>query len=315
MSLIAYEYNIYEGGEVGQCDSWCEFEYSTDGMKTWNDYLINSTDDKDKIIQLDNCENKTVYFQAKYGDTEDNPNRNGLADYTYNEAYDYYSLNKYHRFVMEGSIKASGNIQFLLDNTGSRTDVPMLCYNNMFKGCTSLTQTPELPATTLAYACYRHMFFNCSALTQAPELPATTLAVGCYEEMFANCTSLTQAPELPATTLAERCYYNMFSGCSSLTQAPELPATTLADLCYGSMFSGCSSLTQAPELPATTLAERCYYNMFWRCTALTQASFPNLEKETVATEVVESQDTFYDAATDIETTCKDGILIINSTKA
>ena len=105
----------------------------------------------------------------------------------------------------------------------------------------------------------------------------------------------------------------MFSGCSSLTQAPELPATTLAKSCYSGMFLTCSSLAQAPELPATTLANGCYNQMFQGCYSLTQASFPNLEKETVATEVVESQSTFVNAASDIETTCKDGILIINST--
>jgi hypothetical protein len=53
--------------------------------------------------------------------------------------------------------------------------------------------------------------------------------------------------------------------------------------------------------------------MFSYCGYLTQISFPNLEKETVATEVVESQSTFGMAASDIEATCKDGILIINST--
>ena len=79
------------------------------------------------------------------------------------------------------------------------------------------------------------------------------------------------------------------------------------------MFYNCSSLTKAPELPATTLAENCYGSMFQYCTALTQASFPNLEKDTVATEVVENQYAFYDATPDIETTCKDGTLIINST--
>jgi hypothetical protein len=131
--------------------------------------------------------------------------------------------------------------------------------------------------------------------------------------MFYNSTSLTQAPKLPATTLAEHCYDSMFYNCTSLTQAPELPATALADYCYYYMFQYCTLLTQAPELPATVLADECYYYMFDGCTSLTQASFPNLEKETVATEIVESQSTFVNAASDIETTCKDGILIINST--
>jgi hypothetical protein len=34
----------------------------------------------------------------------------------------------------------------------------------MFEGCRSLTQAPELPATTLANFCYYHMFYGCTNL-------------------------------------------------------------------------------------------------------------------------------------------------------
>lgn len=34
----------------------------------------------------------------------------------------------------------------------------------MFLGCTSLTQVPVLPATTLANGCYQHMFDGCTSL-------------------------------------------------------------------------------------------------------------------------------------------------------
>ena len=62
----------------------------------------------------------------------------------------------------------------------------------MFKGCTSLTQAPELPATTLADFCYYEMFKGCTRLTQAPELPATTLANCCYNFIFSGCTNLSE---------------------------------------------------------------------------------------------------------------------------
>ena len=205
---------------------------------------------------------------------------------------------KYSSFTMTGKIAVSGSVMSLIDGTGetlvvpadycfyslfkgctSLTQAPELpatrladgCYYGMFTDCTSLTQAPELPATTLASSCYDGMFSCCTSLTQAPELPATTLAYSCYGRMFEVCTSLTQAPELPATTLVRECYSFMFQGCTSLTQAPELPATTLVGGCYSFMFGGCSSLTQAPELPATNLAGHCYYEMFGRCTSLTQA--------------------------------------------
>ena len=148
------------------------------------------------------------------------------------------------------------------------------CYNDMFRGCTSLTQAPELPATTLANSCYQSMFYGCKGLTELPEnlLPATTLVSNCYYYMFTGCTGLTTLPEnlLPATTLGSYCYYSMFQSCKGLTEIPEnlLPATTLASNCYDSMFSNCESLIKAPELPATTLAGQCYQNMFYGCTKL-----------------------------------------------
>ena len=190
-------------------------ETSTTGEEgSWSDFIVNST-----TITLANVGDK-VYFRAKQD----------------NERFGTH-LNAYNYFVMTGKIAASGNINTLLKADGSVLDL----------------------------------------------------------------------------TGRDYCYDNMFNGCTSLTQAPELPATTLARSCYSMMFYNCSSLTQAPELPATTLANYCYDNMFNGCTSLTQASFPNLEKETVTTEVVESQSTFVNAASNIETTCKDGILIINST--
>ena len=146
------------------------------------------------------------------------------------------------------------------------------CYDIMFSGCTSLTTPPALPATTIAAYCYESMFEDCTSLTIAPTLPATTLAPFCYSDMFYGCHSLTNPPALPATSLAEGCYYRMFSNCTSLTTAPTLPAKIMAEGdigCYDSMFSGCTSLTIAPALPAKTLAYECYMNMFKNCTSLT----------------------------------------------
>ena len=196
--------------------------------------------------------------------------------------------------IRSGQFKAYGKIGAL---DGFYNKLEPGCYQNMFLGCTGLTQAPELPATILAEACYAGMFYGCTGLTQAPELPATTLKENCYGDcregyfngykiftygMFSGCTGLTQAPKLPATTLASCCYAGMFYGCTGLTQAPELPATTLKSYCYGSMFYNCTGLSSLPEnlLPATTLASYCYYQMFQGCTGLTQA--PELPVTTLA---------------------------------
>ena len=217
--------------------------------KTWNDYTNGDS------ITLDPTDR--VYIKSDYvKDTGSNP-----------------------RFVFNGDgahLRARGNIASLIYGTNDAyvnkyTSTEEYCYSNMFRACTSLTQAPELPATTLASNCYGSMFGGCTSLTQAPDLPATTLASNCYISMFNGCTSLTQAPALSAIALSVNCCNSMFYGCTSLTQAPELQATTLADYCYGSMFSGCTSLTQAPALPAITLATSCYDYMFEGCKGLTQA--------------------------------------------
>ena len=86
-----------------------------------------------------------------------NPNTNGFFD---SRKY------KGHNFVIiNGKVSASGNIQYLLDPTGERMDVPENCYSEMFNGCTSLTSAPELPATSLAFYCYYSMFYNCTNIT------------------------------------------------------------------------------------------------------------------------------------------------------
>ncbi|MBO7607568.1 MAG: leucine-rich repeat protein [Paludibacteraceae bacterium] len=209
-----------------------------------------------------------------------------------------FALDSYIRFVMTGRVAASGSVMSLIDGIGkcqkipnaycfaclfdscaSLTQAPELpatsltgwCYYKMFSGCTSLTEAPQLPATQLDEWCYCFMFFGCVNLRQAPELPATQTLKGCYNNMFRGCTSLTKAPQLPATQLTRGCYLFMFDSCTSLTKAPELPATIMADECYAGMFNGCANLKEAPKLPAKRLSWQCYLRMFAGCTQLVRA--------------------------------------------
>ena len=79
---------------------------------------------------------------------------------------------------------------------------------SFFKGSTGLKDASglDLGDIVIAENCYSNMFSKCSSLSQAPALPATTLANSCYSSMFNSCKSLTQAPALSATTLADKCY-------------------------------------------------------------------------------------------------------------
>ena len=100
-----------------------------------------------------------------------------------------------YRWILTGSnIACIGNIENLLNyatvESGGHPMMANSCYSYMFSDCTSLTQAPNLPATTLADSCYSGMFSGCTRLIQAPNLPATTLANSCYNSMFYGCTSL-----------------------------------------------------------------------------------------------------------------------------
>ncbi len=224
-----------------------DVQYSKNGGETWN-----AIPNGDAITLVQKGDKALIKGDNPDGFSKD------WRDYAY--------------FSMTGKIAASGSVMSLIDGVGEALVIPSgYCFYGLFSGCASLTQAPELPATTLGNYCYCSMFENCASLAQTPELPATTLSEGCYYSMFEKCASLTQALDLPATTLAASCCSHMFSDCTSLTKAPGLPATTLLGHCYLSMFSGCTSLTQAPELPATALNFNCYKEMFLNCTGLTEA--------------------------------------------
>lgn len=158
-------------------------EYTTDGS-TWSDFIVGTT-----TVTLANVGDK-MHLRAK-------TTNSGFAS----------SIDTYNQFVMTGKIAASGSIMYLLKNDGDLDTIPSSnCFSRLFLQCASLTEAPELPATTLASGCYRGMFQGCTSLTTAPELPATTMTTVCYAAMFYGCTSLTTAPALPAIAIADSCY-------------------------------------------------------------------------------------------------------------
>ena len=231
----------------------------------------------------------------------------------------------YIHFDFDGPSKfnISGNIMGLIDGFNEVTTIPSLycfyklflgisliydisalrlpatslqigCYREMFKGCNSITATPELPAMATKNYCYESMFMGCTSLISAPELPATTTTLYCYQNMFNGCSALVDGPTvLPAVKIAGAAYYSMFEGCTSLKNAPYIAGTDNSG--WGgtvSMFKGCKSLVECPEfsfekvgpsacremfmncyelinapkiLPATTLADNCYTAMFYNC--------------------------------------------------
>lgn len=133
------------------------------------------------------------------------------------------SSNGIGRFNILGKCNLSGNCNSLLfgDNANGQTDISNVLYGfgSMFMDCTGIVEISNnfLPALTLSEGSYYQMFRGCTSLTKSPELPATTLAPNCYMSMFRNCTSLTKSPYLRVEELIyANCYSYMFYNCSSL---------------------------------------------------------------------------------------------------
>ena len=132
---------------------YVSLEYSTDGT-TWQDFIVGTT-----TVTLPNV-GDWMALRAKTTNTA--------------FASTYYLTNN---FILTGKIAASGSIMYLLKKDGDLDAIPSnYCFCGLFANCSSLTEAPELPATTLTQGCYRSMFSRCTSLTKAPYLPATTLA-------------------------------------------------------------------------------------------------------------------------------------------
>ena len=98
---------------------------------------------------------------------------------------------RYVRFVMTGTIEASGNCNSMLssafENITSLSGYPY-AFVTLFKGCTSLTKAPALPATTLSDYCYFYLFYGCESLKEV-RISATKTATGALANWLANAST------------------------------------------------------------------------------------------------------------------------------
>lgn len=87
---------------------------------------------------------------------------------------------------------------------------PLSC-REMFNGCSSLTDLPEMETsyTTDMY----YMFYGCSSLINIPQM--VTSNVTTMERMLCNCSSLTTIPEIEMSNVTNAT--DMLGGCTSLT--------------------------------------------------------------------------------------------------
>lgn len=136
------------------------------------------------------------------------------------------------QYMFQDCTSLTGTPEFFQNITGSV--VTWRAFQYMFKNCRSLTYACNLPATGGTPFCYTQMFAGCTSLVNPPEIGLTDLGYGVTgrtsgnqcQGMFSGCTSLTRTPVLKSSTLKVACYQDMFAGCTSLTQVTALFTNT-----------------------------------------------------------------------------------------
>ena len=268
--------DIITGGIIFEKDKPISSEYffienTYDGSNTITIKTIKNLDTTDSYAtQLQYSKDKDNWTTIKLTGTNTIPMKIGERVYFRNDNGFFNCYDLYTHIKCSYSHKVGGNIKSLLNFTDNDVAYTPYCFYELFYNNSTLIDANELiiPNSKLAEYCLNKMFYGCTSLIQSPSLPATNLASNCYQQMFRNCKSLTTTPILPSTTLEIACYGQMFQGCTSLVNVSSLPATNLASNCYTGMFRDCTSLVNAPILPAENLVQECYYYMFYNCSSL-----------------------------------------------
>lgn len=176
-----------------------------------------------QTFMLQYRKNKGEWVSASQGVIENNVVVGDIIEYKSLKGSTYGHFSSNCEFI------AYGNAMSLLygDDFSGKTTFQSTTYtlNGLFIDCSGLTSVKHLvlPATALTQNAYNQMFRGCTNLIDSPELPATEIANWCYKGMFSGCTSLTNAPVLydvdfgPAGSASPQgAFEDMFKGCSSL---------------------------------------------------------------------------------------------------
>lgn len=142
----------------------------------------------------------------------------------------------------------------------------------MFYGCSSLTNVTVEDISNPSMSSARYMFYGCSALRQIEFINSGVHATDAYG-MFSSCGSLKSFPDLDMSGCAT--VSNMFSSCISLKKAPNLNTPNCTN--FSRLYNACYSLESTPYIDITNGGEGnvSIQEMFMSCGRLKE--IPNLD--------------------------------------
>ena len=224
-----------QSGTLPSSDKYSnQVEYSTDKVN-WTTLTFNPSNPQTVTINT----GEKIYLR----------NNSGVFNYVG-------STNRYNtQITVSQSNIIGGNINTLLDYNNPDT-VPLshTCFFGLFKDNSATTDISRLKFgnNTLNTECYRDLFRNCTSITTTPELPNTNLAEGCYYSLFQGCTSLTETSQLPAKTLVTNCYRGIFRNCTSLNNVTVYADDISASNCTSNWLNNVASTGTFRNLGSAT---------------------------------------------------------------
>ena len=200
-SIDALKLTLCEEGKIGffipeNITSVEYIEYSTDG-ENWT-RVDNDTTQRQIIVMMEGLGGDFVYVRGQATAYAECCFK--AADSTEQEPVGF---------------NAEGDILSLLGTTNFADTIG--AFDSLFADSSVVDASKLVLPDITAVECYYGMFSDCTSLTNAPVLPATTLTNGCYESMFRGCTSLEEVTMLAITVDPEYQVPNWLDGAGITT--------------------------------------------------------------------------------------------------
>ena len=137
-------------------------------------------------------DNQTEYTKIPTGDTPITiENANGYIKlYGDNEGVGEYSYNYSFIIACQNNCNCYGKVTSLLSSGCPETISSIDTFGNLFYQSRIVDASGLILPNNVTEECYYGMFDGCTSLTQAPNLLATTLVEYCYSTMFNGCENL-----------------------------------------------------------------------------------------------------------------------------
>lgn len=253
---------------IGTSSAYAEDDIITSGNYEGVDWRIT----KDYVLELGNSGQEQSISRFQVHDYPWEPYRDKLKSVVFEGTV----IGSYVMDDMFSGCSSLTNIDLRNFDTSSVTSM-----NRMFSGCTSLTNIDLRNFDTSSVTEMTSMFRGCSSLSTIDVSGFDTHSVTNMDIMFSGCSSLTALDLQNFDTSSVTSMSSMFYDCSALTTIDLHNFDTSSVTNMLSMFGDCSSLTAVDVSSFDTHLVTNMHGMFYNCSSLSTIDVSNFDTSSV----------------------------------